>query len=262
VPTRPARGSRMKRVALLGLAVPVALALSASASAATSTATTPGAPTATGAWTAKVLYPVVARRGPSASARPAGRLMHYTAYSRRPQVLMVTGVRGGSAARSDSGAPGAPKWVRVQLPRRPNGSAAWVPSDAVQLARTGLRITVSLRTKRLEVWRDGVRVRSFPAGVGTGRTPTPVGTFAIQDPVPASPSQRSYLGPYILTLTAHSTVLKTFMGGRGLVAIHGTNAPGLLGGAVSNGCVRVSNRAVTYLNSIVTPGTPVQITRS
>jgi lipoprotein-anchoring transpeptidase ErfK/SrfK len=74
-------------------------------------------------------------------------------------------------------------------------------------------------------------------------------------------AQRSYLGPYILTLTAYSEVLSSFMGGNGLVAIHGTDAPGLLGRAVSHGCIRVSNTVVRRLYSVVHPGTPVEIVR-
>ncbi len=252
----------MTRLAGTGLVVMAVLALSASANGAGEAQVAPGAPSAEGAWTAQILYPVVARRAPSGSAAPAGRLMHYTAYSRRPQVLMVTGVAGTPAVGAGGGEQAAGGWVRVQLPRRPNGSSAWVPRDAVTLKRTGLKIVVSTKRKKVEVWRDGVRIRSFTAAVGTGATPTPIGSFAIQDPVPSVGAQRSYLGPYILTLTAHSTVLKSFMGGRGLVAIHGTNAPGSLGRAVSHGCIRVSNTAVTYLNSIVAPGTPVEITAS
>jgi lipoprotein-anchoring transpeptidase ErfK/SrfK len=83
--------------------------------------------------------------------------------------------------------------------------------------------------------------------------------FAIQDPVPSAASQRAYLGPYILTLTAYSPVLTSFMGGNGLVAIHGTDANHLLGGAVSHGCIRVSNQAVTRLYRSVRPGVPVEI---
>jgi hypothetical protein len=208
------------------------------------------APDADSAWTARILYPVAGRAAPRPRARVVGGLVHYTAFSRRPQVLMVTG-----SATDDSGR----DWVRVQLPRRPNGSSAWVPQDAVQLQSTGVRLRVRLRARKVEVWRDGRRTHSYRAAVGTGGTPTPRGLFAIQDPVVAGEHQRSYLGPYILTLTAHSTVLREFMGGNGLVAIHGTNAPGLLGQAVSNGCVRVANDTIRALWRVARPGTPVEV---
>jgi hypothetical protein len=213
----------------------------------------PGAPTLERAWTARILYPVAGRAAPRRSAHMVARVYHYTAFSRRPQVLMVTGVVQDRSGR---------EWVRVQLPKRPNGTEAWLPRASVDLESTTLRLRIRVLSKRVEVWRAGRLRASYRAAVGTGHTPTPLGLFAIQDPVASSTYQRSYLGPYILTLTAHSSVLREFMGGDGLIAIHGTNVPGVLGQAVSHGCVRVSNEAVTRLEHAVRPGTPVEIVRS
>jgi lipoprotein-anchoring transpeptidase ErfK/SrfK len=242
---------------LIGLLIalaPGAAALAATGPAgAAGTAAVPGPPTADLAWTARILYPVDARTAPRPDARVVDRVMHYTAFSRSPQILMVTGHKVGPAGGG---------WVRVELPERPNGRQAWVPEQAAQLATTTVRLRVRTRSHRVEVWRDGRLVESFRAAVGTGSTPTPTGLFAIQDPVESRGEQRSYLGPYILTLTAHSAVLRSFMGGDGLVAIHGTNAPGLLGQAVSHGCIRVSNEAVVALHRLARPGTPVQIVRT
>ena len=52
------------------------------------------------------------------------------------------------------------------------------------------------------------------------------------------------------------------MGGPGLIAIHGTSAPQLLGQAVSHGCIRVSNQSVSQLWSVVEPGMRVEITKT
>ena len=54
-------------------------------------------------------------------------------------------------------------------------------------------------------------------------------------------------------------VIENRPGGDGLVAIHGTNATGLLGRAVSHGCVRVSDAAVSRLYRVLRPGMPVEI---
>ena len=200
-----------------------------------------------------MLQPVVGRAAPRPDARAVGTIMFYTAYSRRSQILLVTGVGHRPLGRAVGAGPAPAPAQRL---------AAWIPSSATELSSTGVRLRIRTRSHRVEVWRDGHLAASYPAAVGTGSTPTPVGRFAIQDPVPSSASQRSYLGPYILTLTAHSAVLRSFMGGDGLVAIHGTNAPGLLGQSVSHGCVRVSNSAVTSLREVATPGTPVEIDRT
>lgn len=42
-------------------------------------------------------------------------------------------------------------------------------------------------------------------------------------------------------------------------ALHGTDAPGSIGHAVSHGCVRLRNEDIDYLYSVVEPGTPVYI---
>ena len=249
----------LRTLALAGALVVVVGVVAAAAetgappAGATRTANQVGPPTAARAWTARVLLPVVGRAAPRADARVVAPIMHYTAYSRRPQILLVTGVATG---------PSGGRWVRVQLPRRPNGTQAWIPEAATELSSTGVRIRIRTRSHRVEVWRQGRLRASYRAAVGTGSTPTPIGHFAVQDPVPSTANQRSFLGPYILTLTAHSAVLRSFMGGDGLVAIHGTNAPGLLGRAVSHGCVRVSNAAVVSLREVVAPGTPVVIDRT
>ena len=45
----------------------------------------------------------------------------------------------------------------------------------------------------------------------------------------------------------------------GPVAIHGTDSARTVGGAVSNGCVRVRNEQMRRLLRIVPAGTPVEI---
>jgi lipoprotein-anchoring transpeptidase ErfK/SrfK len=237
---------------VLGAAAPAVPLAQVAPPAPAAEAVAPAAPTNAASWTARILEPVAGRSRPAAGAPVVARLMHYTAYSRRPQVLMVTGAASG---------PGGAGWVRVQLPRRPNGSSAWVPASAVQLAKLRTRLRIRLASRTVEVVRDGVVTQRFLAAVGTGGTPTPVGLFAVQDPVTSSASQRSYLGPYIVTLTAYSPTLRSFMGGPGLIALHGTSAPRLLGQAVSHGCVRVANASVARLWRIVRPGMPVEITR-
>ena len=44
-----------------------------------------------------------------------------------------------------------------------------------------------------------------------------------------------------------------------MIAIHGTNRPELIGGAHSNGCIRIPNEVITVLAETVPMGTPVDI---
>lgn len=190
-----------------------------------------------------MLFPVKARRAPGRGVVMS--LKHYTPYSQGPSVFMVTGTEVVNGKL----------WIRVQLPKRPNGTQGWLPESAVDLRRTTTRIRISTGARTVQVLRKGKGVAAFKAAVGTGGTPTPRGLFAIWDPVPTG----GQLGPYILVLTAHSNVLRTFAGGDGVVGIHGWPNAGVLGQAVSHGCVRMSRNGVRALSRYAAPGVPVEI---
>ncbi len=199
--------------------------------------------------TARIAFPTVARVTPHRDAAPVAALTGTTPYSHRAQVLMVTG-----RALDPTGA----RWVRVRLPERPNGAAGWVPVSDVRLAGTRRRIVVDLGSRTLAVWRGPAQLASWAAGVGRTRTPTPTGHFAISDALRTLPAWRGVYGEHTITLTAHSSVLQSFMGGIGLVAIHGGSA-GRVGRASSNGCVILSAPHLVRLRRYALPGTPVII---
>jgi L,D-transpeptidase catalytic domain len=151
-------------------------------------------------------------------------------------------------------------WVRVYLPDRPNGHVGWVRRRSVELLNNPYRIVVHLRAHRLDLWRGRKLALSAKTVVGKPSTPTPRGLFFLVDLLRPSHPDGSY-GPFAFNLSAHSNVLKHFAGGDGVVAIHGTNAPWLLGQSASHGCVRVSNRTIRKLAHVLPLGTPVLIRR-
>ena len=239
------------RTAALGVIAGTAIAAGAvfATPASAATADEVGPPTQARAWTAEILYPVAARTGPSPRAHVKEQVLHYTAYSRRRQVLLVTG------AYTE---PGGRRWVRVELPTRPNQNMAWIPEAAVRLSTTGVRFHVSIARRVLEVWRDGSLTRTIKVAVGAPSTPTSTGLFAVADPVRSS----GHLGPDIIVLTAYSHVYHSFLGGPGVHAIHGWGDSSAFGHAVSNGCVRMSRSDVARLSALAKPGVPVLITKS
>lgn len=243
--------SRLLAVAALAAAT---LATSANAQTTPPTTSTPttGGPTdlgplpqppsmTDGSWTAHIAAPVVGRARPGAGART--KLPAFTPWTLTPSVYMVTEAQDVGGAR----------WVRIQLPLRPNGRSAWVREDQVVLKQTRTWIRVSTAKRTVTVFVGGKKRKVFPASVGTGGTPTPKGLFAIYDPVPTG----GLLGPKILVLTAHSNVLKTFAGGDGTVGIHGW--PSTVGQAASHGCIRMSRSGVATLSSFAKPGVPVEV---
>ena len=150
-------------------------------------------------------------------------------------------------------------WLLVQLPVRPNGTSGWIRAGDVALGRTDYSIDVDLTAKWITVYRGPATVAERFVADGLPGTPTPVGDFYLSEVVPGGGG--SY-GPWAYGLSAYSDVLTDFAGGDGQVALHGTNAPGLLGTAASHGCVRMPNDLSQFLHdAAVPPGTPVRIHR-
>ena len=148
------------------------------------------------------------------------------------------------------------EWVEVQLPGRPNDTRKWIRSADVTFRSHRFRITVDVSDRVLRAFDAGTPVFETPVVVGRTSTPTPLGRFFINAHIPQKNAGGAY-GPVILSVSAFSEVLDTFDGGLPEIALHGTNQPGLVGQAASNGCVRMPNDAITTLASLVPVGTPV-----
>jgi lipoprotein-anchoring transpeptidase ErfK/SrfK len=152
-----------------------------------------------------------------------------------------------------------PRAYLVQVPKRPNGVTGWVPADQVEIATVRARILVDLSQKRVTLYRDGKKVLSAAAAIGSPATPTPTGNFYVnQRLIPDDPS--GPYGPGAIGISAFSNVLTGWTQG-GPIAIHGTNAPWSIGRAVSNGCIRVRNPILRKLFMATPAGTPVLIRR-
>ncbi|MCP9485367.1 MAG: L,D-transpeptidase [Gaiellaceae bacterium MAG52_C11] len=149
------------------------------------------------------------------------------------------------------------RWLRVQVPSRPNGVLAWVRARDVQLVRVHTRIEVDLSARRVTLYRSGRELIAATAAVGATDTPTPTGSFYVnQRLVPSHPG--GPFGPGAIGVSAFSPVLQDWIQG-GPIAIHGTNRPDLLGGAVSHGCVRIRNDLLVRMFRLAVAGTPVVI---
>lgn len=205
------------------------------------TKTAAGRPTASLAWRAQVVRPApVYARLPRRGRRPV-----HTVRPRHASWLMVT--RAAKDARGRC-------WVRVRLPWRPSSASGWVRAKRMHLEPTRWRIVVSRANRSLTLLRGGRRVLRSRVVIGAPATPTPGGVFAVLWVQPSS--SRSFLGRWVVGLTAHSRVLDTFDGGDGRIAIHGRGAQSLLdplGTARSHGCVRVPNKVIDRLVRRVGP---------
>jgi lipoprotein-anchoring transpeptidase ErfK/SrfK len=183
---------------------------------------------------------IVARTAPNAKAKVVQSISPHNLIGQDTPFLVV-----GSQ----------PGWLQVQLPVRPNGTTGWVSADQVATSTVGDYLLATLSTYRLDHYRDGKLVDSFPIGIGVPATPTPTGTFyiwAIQD-APGPPYD-----PVILALSAFSPTLTNWPLG-GIVGVHGWQDPSVEGKQISNGCLRMHPGDVSKLEKDLPLGTPIQI---
>jgi len=151
-------------------------------------------------------------------------------------------------------------WTQVQLPVRPNGSTGWVRSSAVSLSGHDFAIDITLAGHEIVVTEADREVLRSEVGVGRADRPTPGGDYFTTELL-RPPDPDGLYGPYAYGLSGYSDVLMDFRGGEGVIGIHGTNEPDLVGTDVSSGCIRLPNDQITRMaEQIGLPlGTPVTI---
>jgi hypothetical protein len=150
-------------------------------------------------------------------------------------------------------------WLKVLLPKRPNGSSGWLERDQVRIKPVTHQVVVDLSSRTASLLRGKTKVRSFRVGIGTAGTPTPIGRFYVTVKLKPPQISADAYGAWALGLSGYSEVHQTFGTGDGQIALHGTYKPELLGQPVSNGCVRMDNETITLLAETLPLGSPVII---
>jgi lipoprotein-anchoring transpeptidase ErfK/SrfK len=235
---------RRRRRPLALLLAPVALVALTSTGAAASVGAAAVRPTQE---LVTLFAPHEARSKPAARSTPLGLVPARTPITQGRTVLPVLARDG--------------EWLKVRLPGRPNGHTGWINRAATTRSVTNWHIVVDPARRRVTIYRAGRPVRVFKAVVGKRSTPTPPGQFFVEESIALRPGDVG--APFALALSARSNVLQEFDGGPGQIALHGLeNVGGVLGTAVSHGCIRLGNDVMRWLVSRIGPGVPVTITNS
>jgi lipoprotein-anchoring transpeptidase ErfK/SrfK len=191
-------------------------------------------------------WDVTVRAAPRSDARRVTLLRQFRR-DFRPQVVLALSQRTDPES-------GTPSWYRISVPGRPNGRTGWIPAGAADLQPMRELVHIDRSARTLGLWSRGRLVLKTRVAVGRPGMETPLGLFYVTwKVVPRAP----VLGKFAFETSAYSK-LSEWPGG-GIVAIHGTPEPHLLGQAVSHGCVRVANRDILRLRTRVGLGTPVRI---
>jgi lipoprotein-anchoring transpeptidase ErfK/SrfK len=210
---------------------------------------------ATHTWHAQTVFPaagelnvnaVTVRRSPDPKA-PVVRVMHQFREDYRIQEILALAMRVGKDHKP---------WYRINLPMRPNGTYGWIPARAAAVKPTVSQIFVHRSSRTIEIFWHGKLALRAPVAIGAPGMETPVGHFYVA--ARFVPYQDPFLGVFAVETSAYSKL--TEWPGGGVVGIHGTSAPQLLGQAVSHGCVRVSNQTAEAMKKLAPLGTPITVT--
>lgn len=189
---------------------------------------------------------------PRAGAKRLAILKQFRSDFRPQYVLALDAMRAEKSKK--------PTWYRITIPGRPNGRTGWVRASSLEIRPVQKRLIVYRGAKRFEYWDGRKLVRAGKVAVGKPGAETPLGLFYVTYKFnPSIDPDWAILGAYAFETSAYSKL--TDWPGGGIVGMHGTPWPSLLGQAVSHGCIRVHNADIEFLRNRVPLGTPIKIVR-
>ncbi len=143
----------------------------------------------------------------------------------------------------------APSFAQTGLSTKPSRRAA--------RQRAPRLVLVSIPDRKLAVLENGNVLAYFRVAVGADASPSPTGEFEIVNRV----ARPTYYRPGTVIVAGADNPLGTRWLGLNVkgYGIHGTNAPRSVGHATSHGCIRLRNRDVERLFTMLRVGDVVDI---
>ena len=190
------------------------------------------------------------RSAPRDSARVVARLSEFRPQDYRARYVLAIGAKKGKQGKVG--------WFRITVPGRPNGRTGWVSARQVSIHRMPWQVVVYRDSRVIQLWKDKQLMHTGKVAVGAPGMETPIGLYYVT--VRFRPVKVPFLGSFAFETSAYSK-LSEWPGG-GVVGLHGTTAPWLLGQAVSHGCIRISNESANFLRDRIPLGTPIRVLAS
>ena len=187
------------------------------------------------------------RSAPNKNARVIARLSEFRPQDYRARYILAVGAKKGKQGKTE--------WYKITVPGRPNGRTGWVQAPHVAVKPMPWQVVVYRGSRLVQVWKSKELLYTGKVAIGAPGTETPTGLYYVT--VRFKPVKVPFLGSFAFETSAYSK-LSEWPGG-GVVGLHGTTAPHLLGQAVSHGCVRMSNETANFMRDRIPLGTPIRI---
>lgn len=125
-----------------------------------------------------------------------------------------------------------------------------------------LRLLLKRGERRVYVYKNDKVMAKYPVAVGKKGWETPIGKFTVLT-MEENPTFKSFKTGRIIPPGPDNPLGIRWIGiwtdGATQLGFHGTNEPELIGQAVSHGCIRMLNKDVVKLYSVVQEGTVVEV---
>lgn len=135
-------------------------------------------------------------------------------------------------------------------------------ASSLQRGFNGAVVIIDLGDRRVALYQFGQLQATYPIAVGQEGWETPMGTFQVEQ-MRIDPVWRHPITKAIVPAGADNPLGTRWIGfwidGEYQIGLHGTNEPGLVGSAVSHGCIRMLNPDIEQLFERVGEGTPVVV---
>ena len=187
------------------------------------------------------------RKAPTSGSPVIARLSEFRPQDYRPRYVLAVSAKKGKKGKI--------AWYKITVPGRPNGRTGWVRSADVSIHPMPWQVVVFRDSRIVQLWNKDKLLYTNKVAVGAPGTETPTGLYYVT--VRFKPVKVPFLGTFAFETSAYSK-LSEWPGG-GVVGLHGTTAPQLLGQAVSHGCIRLSNETANFLRDRIPLGTPIRV---
>lgn len=124
-----------------------------------------------------------------------------------------------------------------------------------------LHLKISLRNRRVTLYRGNTQIKNYPIAIGRQGWETPIGNFRVRTILKNPTWINPFTGKAIPGGDPKNPLGNYWIGfwtnGKNWVGFHGTPNPNSIGQAASHGCIRMYNNDIRELFSQVSLGTPV-----